>query len=230
MIFAGIVAGGTGSRMGADIPKQFIELGGRPILIYTIEKFLQVSEIDKVYVGVHSEWIDYTNRLISKFFPNSSKTCIVAGGNDRNSTVFNIVDKIKSEYEISDNDIILTHDGVRPFVSRDIILENIKSTIKYNACTTAITAIDTLLYSEDNLTITSTPPRNKMYHAQTPQSFNLRNLLEVYCSLNDGEKALLTDTCSIYTAKGLPVKIVNGDVSNIKITTPFDLKIANSLI
>ncbi len=230
MIYAGIVAGGTGSRMGTDIPKQFLCLKDKPIIIHAILKFLSVSKIDKIYIAVHPDWIEYTNDLLSKHLESTDNICVIEGGIDRNSTVFNIINYINENIGISDDDIILTHDAVRPFVSEKIILDNIKGAKRYSACTTAISAVDTILQSSDNTVITKTPPRKQMYHAQTPQSFSISYLIETYNTLTDDEKSSLTDTCSIFTAKKIPVYIVNGDVSNFKITTPFDLKIAQAVI
>lgn len=228
MIFAGIVAGGTGTRMGADKPKQFLEIGGKPIIIHSLMKFLAVDEIDRIYLGVHPDWIDYTDNLIKQFGLDSNRIEIVKGGNDRNSTVFNIIDCIIAENGKNADDIILTHDAVRPFVTREIILDNIACASKKSACGTYISAVDTVIRSADGEIVTVVPSRAEMFQAQTPQSFNISRLCEVYSSLTDDEKARLTDTCSVFTTKGLPVHIVKGDVTNIKITTANDLIIAEA--
>ena len=120
MIFAGIVAGGTGTRMGASMPKQFLDLCGKPILIHTIERFLGIDKIDKIYIGVHPDWTEYCFDLIKKYDLDLNKISIVVGGSDRNSTVFNIINEIIFENGSSDDDIILTHDAVRPFINSRI--------------------------------------------------------------------------------------------------------------
>ncbi len=226
MIFAGIVAGGTGTRMGADIPKQFLTLCGKSIIIHTIEQFLTVSRIDKIYLGIHPEWTEYCDDLLIKYKLPKDRISIVGGGIDRNSTVFNIIKQIISDFEIGTNDIILTHDGVRPFVTKDIIIKNIKTASQYGACGTYIQAIDTIIQSSDGITVSNVPERSQMFQAQTPQSFNIAKLIKAYASLSESEKSMLTDTCSIFTAKGLPIRIVEGDSYNIKITTAKDLKLA----
>lgn len=229
MIYAGIVAGGKGTRMGADVPKQFLDINGKPILIRTIEKFAAVNQIYKIYVGVHPDWINQCKMLIDKFGIDSSRIALVKGGSDRNSTVFNIIKQIKLDRTICDDDIILTHDGVRPFVTEQIILDNISMLKNFPACGTYISAVDTVIRSTDGKTVTSVPSRSEMFQAQTPQSFNIMNLIETYNSLNDKQKSQLTDTCSIFTIKGLPVQIVEGDRNNIKITTANDLVIAEAI-
>ena len=227
MIFAGIVAGGTGTRIGADKPKQFLDIGGKPIIIHTLEKFLSVDAIDRIYLGVHPEWIKYTENLIERYKFDPTRIGIVEGGENRNSTVFNIIDSIVTEFGSNEDDIILTHDSVRPFVTRRIILDNIESALKHSACGTYISAVDTIIRSTDGKTVTDVPSRQEMFQAQTPQTFNIATLCEVYDSLTDNEQATLTDTCSLFTIKGMPVHIVKGDVKNIKITNVNDLKIAD---
>lgn len=227
MIFAGIVAGGTGTRMGADIPKQFLKIGEKPIIVHTISRFLENKNIEKIYLGVHPDWIEYTNKILSEYNLDNSQISIIKGGTDRNSTVFNIIDLIVNEYNINDSDIILTHDGVRPFVTQKVINNNIDAALKYGACGTYIPAVDTIIRSQDGNIVSEVPPRPEVFQAQTPQSFNILKLKNTYKSLTEVEKEKLTDTCSVFTIKGLPIHIVEGDVLNMKITTAHDLKIAD---
>ncbi len=227
MIFAGIVAGGTGTRMGADIPKQFLKIDEKPIIVHTISRFLENKNIEKIYLGVHPDWIEYTNKILSEYNLDNSRISIIKGGTDRNSTVFNIIDLIVNEYNINDSDIILTHDGVRPFVTQKVINNNIDAALKYGACGTYIPAVDTIIRSQDGNIVSEVPPRPEMFQAQTPQSFNILKLKNTYKSLTEVEKEKLTDTCSVFTIKGLPIHIVEGDVLNMKITTAHDLKIAD---
>ena len=226
MVYAGIVAGGTGSRMGADIPKQFIVLAGKTILAHTVLRFLEVDKIDKIYIAVHPEWLGHTKKLFSD---HTDKIVVIPGGSDRNKSVFNIIDAVKEDNELSDDDILLTHDAVRPFVSADTILANIEAALKYTVCTTAVPATDTILYSENEI-VSETLDRSKLYHAQTPQSFKIKAILETYQKLDESQRSKLTDVCGIFTAAGKKVHIVSGEVSNIKITTPFDLKIAEAVL
>ncbi len=230
MIFAGIAAGGNGSRMGADIPKQFIELKEKPIIIRTAEKFIQEKRIEKIYIGVNRNWIEYTEKLIEKHISEKGRICVICGGSDRDSTILKIIESITNSYRLNDNDIILTHDAVRPFVTRDIINNNIDSALSGKPCTTAVSAVDTILCSENGSVIDQTLQRNRLYHAQTPQSFRIKAFLDAYGKLTDEQKIELTDTCGVFTGAGTPVSIVKGDMTNIKITTPFDLKIAEALI
>lgn len=229
MIYAGIVAGGTGTRMGGDIPKQFLELKGEAILHRTVRTFAGIKEINAVYIAVHPDWIEYSGRLLADL-NDCASIKLLPGGESRNESIQNIINVIAGDKDITEEDILITHDAVRPFVSEDIIRRNIISASNNCCCTTAIPATDTILYSPDGNDITSTLDRTKMFHAQTPQSFRIKAFLEAYEKLTDEQKLTLTDICGIFSAAGLPVSIVRGDVKNIKITSPFDLDISLAIL
>ena len=230
MIFGAILAGGTGTRMGIDKPKQFLMLGEKPIIIHTIEKFLLCEKIDQVYVGIHPDWIDHAQDLIEKYIKIDKKVILVPGGKDRNSTIFNIVDAIEERFGESEEHIIVTHDSVRPFVTLRIIEENIAAAVEFGACDTVIGAVDTIVVSEDGTMITEIQDRKKMFQGQTPQSFRMSMIKKLYYDLTDAEKSILTDACKICVVRNVPVKLVRGEVSNLKITTIDDMKMAKAMI
>lgn len=231
MVVAGIVAGGIGSRMGQyNVPKQFLELKSKPIIVHTTEKFLSSIDVDFVIIGVHKDWVQYCEDLKSKYFPNEKKLFITEGGYDRNATIKNIIDKAKECCGASEDDIIITHDAVRPFVSLRIIKENRETAEKYNVCDTVIGSTDTIVHSADNDYISDIPVRNEMYQGQTPQSFKLGLFEEVYASMTKEELDVVTDACKMFHIKGHKVKLVEGDVSNIKITFPFDYTMAKIMM
>ncbi len=231
MVFGAILAGGTGSRMRiVDMPKQFLPLGDKPIIVHTLEKFLTCNELDATFVGVHPDWVGYMNDLVAKHLPHAKESIfVVAGGSDRNGTIMNIIAAIEEKYGESDEHIIVTHDSVRPFVSLRMIEENIAAAKEHGAVDTVSPAIDTIVVSEDGKFITDIPERNKMYQGQTPQSFKISLLKELYASLSEEEKNILTDACKICVVRNHPVYLVNGSVTNMKITTPGDYKIAEAL-
>ncbi len=232
MIFAGILAGGVGRRMqNGDLPKQFLMLANKPIVIHTVEAFLANSRIDKLYIGVPSVWCGYTETLIEKYIKFRREDVVVCeGGEDRNGTIMNIIDRIKAEHGESGEHYIVTHDAVRPFVSARIINENIDAVQKYGAVDTCVCAVDTIVESEDGKFIKSIPERRFMYQGQTPQSFRIELLERLYASLDSEQKKILTDACKICVMKDTPVYIVEGDVSNMKITTVPDYKMAAALV
>lgn len=232
MIFAGILAGGVGSRMNiVDMPKQFLPLQDKPIIIHTLEKFLLSNEIDYIYIGVHPKWVIHMEDLVKKYVaPFADKIVLVPGGGDRNDTIENIINAIGENHEITDEDIILTHDAVRPFITSRIIADNIEAAKKHGACDTVIGSTDTIVVSEDGETISNIPLRSTMYQGQTPQSFNLALIKDLYSKVTPEEKAILTDACKICVLKNVPVHLVQGEIYNLKITTITDYKIANHLI
>ncbi len=231
MIYAGILAGGIGRRMGnVDMPKQFITLGSKPLIIHTVEKFLLNMQIDYIYIGVVKEWVSHTNDLISRHIGQEPRIRVIEGGADRNGTIMNIINDIDKKNEITDADIIVTHDSVRPFITQRIISDNIVAALEYGACDTVIPATDTIVYSEDHEVISQVPDRAKLYQGQTPQSFNINLLRDNFNSLSEEDKVILTDAAKICILKDIPVRIVLGESFNIKITSTFDLMVANAMI
>ena len=230
MIFAVILAGGTGSRMGStDMPKQFLEIKGKPILNHTVEKFLPNPKFEKIIVLSPKAWLGHTKEIIRKYTGKSDKIVVIEGGSTRNETIMNAIRFIDKEYGLDDDTVIVTHDSVRPFVTHRIIEENIKTALSCGACDTVIPATDTIV--EGNGTaITDIPDRRRMYQGQTPQSFKAKLLRDTYESLSDEEKEILTDAAKILVMKGKEVRLVQGETFNIKITYPYDLKIARSLL
>jgi len=232
MIFGAILAGGVGSRMNiSDMPKQFLPLGDKPIIIHTLEKFILCDRIDEVYVGVHPNWLGHMGDLVDKYIKIHKKHVhVVAGGKDRNSTIMNIIDQIEEDFGARDDNYIITHDSVRPFVSARIINENIDTVLEYQACDTVIPATDTIVTSVDGKKITEIPNRAWMYQGQTPQSFQITLLKQWYAELSEEEKKILTDACKIGVVRGGDVHLVTGEVSNLKITTVPDYKMAQAML
>lgn len=232
MIYGVVLAGGVGSRMG-DVgkPKQYLLIGDKPILIHTLEKFYMQSEFEKVLVLCPQEWLTHTKNLIKKYITDTAERIVVlAGGESRNETIMNAIDYIEGQGNLDEETIIVTHDSVRPFVTQRILEDNIRYAKEYGACDTAVAATDTIVCSEDNKIISEIPERRKMYQGQTPQTFKALKLKNLYDSLSPEEKAVLTDAAKIYVMKGEKVHIVDGEVFNIKITYPYDLRVAEALL
>lgn len=231
MVVAGIVAGGIGSRMGnSSVPKQFLEIGKKPVIIHTIEKFLVSPEIDYIVVGVHADWVDYTEELLHKYLSKETRIIITPGGDNRNSTIQKIVEKANETWGIQEDTIFVTHDAVRPFLNLKIIEDNVRAAKKYGVCDTVISSTDTIVQSSNHEYITEIPVRNEMYQGQTPQSFQYGLFKSVYESMTEEELDLVTDACKMFHLRNHPVYLVEGSVSNFKITYPFDLKMAKIML
>lgn len=230
MVFAGILAGGTGTRMGNySVPKQFLPLNGKPIIVHVIEKFLVHSEVERVIVGINGNWMHFMSDVQEKYFKNTENLNIVEGGSDRNGTI-NVIITEAQKYGASTEDIVVTHDSVRPFITLKMISDNIAAVQKYGVCDTVVPATDTIVYSENDEFITDIPIRNHTYQGQTPQSFKIGLFEQVYGKMTAEELEIVTDACKMFMLKGFDVHLVEGCVSNIKITYPFDYKMAQIMM
>ncbi|MFP5105530.1 IspD/TarI family cytidylyltransferase [Neobacillus sp. C211] len=231
MIFAEILAGGKGTRMGnINMPKQFLTLNSKPIIIHTIEKFILNDRFEKILVVTPKEWVNHAKDIINKYIGKDARIVVIEGGKDRNESIMSGIRYIEKTFGINDDDVIITHDSVRPFLTHRIIEENIEAAIKFGAVDTVIEAIDTIIQSEDGEFISNIPVRDTMYQGQTPQSFNIKKLVTYYNALTEEQKMILTDACKICALAGEKVKIVKGELFNIKVTTPYDLKVANAIL
>lgn len=222
MIYAGILAGGSGVRMGAKIPKQFIHVGEKPIIVHTVEKFIGIA--DKIIIACPQAHIEYMNDILKKYVGNK-KAVVVTGGAHRMDSMLSILAYIFLNCKTSEDDIILTHDGVRPFVTKEIIEENIKTAKKYGICGTFVGATDTVAVSTDSKTLSKVLVRDNVYLAQTPQSFNLYKLKKLFATAGN-DIYNFTDLCGLATAFKMKVHIACGAKENIKITTKEDLDFA----
>lgn len=231
MIYAVIAAGGVGSRMGnMDKPKQFLMIKDKPIIVHTVEKFFVNSRFEKIIILCPDQWVNYTTELLIKYLPQNDRVVVLKGGSTRNETIMNAIKYIERTDGLDDETIIVTHDAVRPFVTARIIEENIEAALIHGATDTVVPATDTIVESLDGKVIASIPDRSKLYQGQTPQAFKAKKLKELYDGLTEDEKNILTDACKIFSMKGFDVHLIDGEVHNIKITYPYDLRVAKSLL
>ncbi len=219
-----IAAAGMSNRMGSKINKQFIAVGGKPILAHTIEKFERSRYIDEIILVAKEEEIEYCRKEIVKKYKFKKVTNIIRGGKERQDSVYNGILALNEK-----SDIVLVHDGARPFVKLENIEDGIKGVEKYGACVIGVPVTDTIkVVGEDNV-ISNTPRRELLWAAQTPQCFFKEILIKGYeKALSDGY--LGTDDSSIVERVGYDVKMIMGSYENIKITTPEDIILAESLI
>lgn len=220
-----IAAGGSGTRMGAMIPKQYIKIGGCPVLIHTVRHFLH-GDFDNVLILVPADYEKYTCDLLCEY--DISNVQVLIGGSSRNETILRAIDFLRENGELDESTIILTHDSVRPFINKQIISQNLKTCAEKGPCTTAIFATDTIAKGKN--TVEEIFDRNQMLQIQTPQTFNALRFEKIWKSLSDSEKELATDCTRLFTLAGEKVFTVSGDVSNIKLTYKSDLAFAEGYL
>lgn len=231
MNIAAIVAGGSGTRMGTGgLPKQFLPLVGRPVLIHTAERFFRHPEIDGIVIGMNPVWLQYAQELLARYFPEDAGIAVVPGGASRHDTLARLVEAAKERFSLQEEDILVTHDAVRPFVTDRMISENIRAARQYGVAGTYIPATDTVVCSQDGETLSGMPDRAGMYQAQTPQSFRLGSFERAAAELREDELSQVTDACKLFFLRNCPVHMVAGEITNLKITHPLDYQVAKKIV
>lgn len=233
MIYGAILAGGIGKRIERfSIPKQFINIGGVPIIVVTIRQFLTNIRIDKIYIAVHHDWLSYAERLFNDSFSREqlAKIRVVSGGKERLDSFVNIMDDIVVQSGLNEDDILICHDSVRPFVSQQMIDDCIDATLQYRFALTVIPVTDTIHTSHQEGMIDGTLDRSHLFNGQTPSGFNLKLLYESISKFSDEEKKSVTGTTQLMLKLGYQIKMVYGHTSNFKITTDNDLDVADRVM
>lgn len=217
-----ILSGGRGKRMGASVSKQFIMLKNKPILYYTIKKFLDNKDIDNIVLVLPEDEIDYfKENILDKFDLDISK--IVLGGKERQDSVYNGLKECK------DSDIVLIHDGARPFVSDEIISNGIKFAKEYGAAAPGVMPKDTIKVKDLDSFSKSTPKRSDLVSVQTPQVFKYDLITKCHEKIKiEGRE--VTDDTMVVEIYGNKVFLYDGEYTNIKITTPEDLILGEYLV
>lgn len=216
-----IVAAGSGRRMGAAVPKQFLELCGKTVIERTAAVFGGCSAVDEIAIVTSPDSIEKCRRLLSDI---KKPVKYVLGGAERYDSVFQGLKAVDKSCGI-----VVIHDGARPFVSEEIILKSIEAAAEYGACAVGVPSKDTIKIADENGFIADTPPRDRVYNIQTPQSFRREIIMESY------EKAyesgiFSTDDAALAENAGWKVKIIEGDYKNIKLTTPDDMILGEKIL
>lgn len=229
MNIAIIFAGGSGIRMGAGIPKQFLEINGKPIIVHTLDLFETHPEIDAIYMAVLADYIPYMKKLIKKFSIEKVKG-IVPGGDSGQDSIYNALSAARAENP--GDSIVLIHDGVRPWISFDTISKNIEGVKKNGNAITCTSCYETILMSTDGKMVETVPYRKDTFSAQAPQSFRLDDILGAHEIVRKSENGYdnLVDSCTLIRSIGKDAYMVEGNRGNIKVTTPEDVYMYRALI
>lgn len=228
IVYALIPAAGTGSRMGTDMNKQFLDLSGKPVLARTLLAFENSPLIDKIVIVCKRDEKNLIQKLCREY--NIEKLeVIVEGGSTRRDSVHNGLEQINKlltkEQLHSENVFVLIHDGARPFVSKKLIEKSIKAIKDFGACVCAVQVKNTIKSSDNQMFVQKTLPRENLWSVQTPQGFIFQEILDLQrkAAKEDFE---FTDDSSVAEYFGRKVKIITGDYENIKITTEDDLALS----
>lgn len=223
-----IFAGGIGQRMGTKtLPKQFLKVHGKPIIIHTLEKFDNHDEIDAIIISCVYEWIDYLKELID-FYGLKKIKKIVKGGTTGQLSIYNGLfaanEYVKGVSKNGNKHVVLIHDGVRPMINNKLISDCIASVVKYGSAITSVSVKETVLMVKDEECneIDYIPQRSKTRLARAPQCFWLDDILNAQETAIREGKINYIDSCSLMQANGMMLHLVDGPIENIKVTTPDD--------
>ena len=233
MIYAAVLAGGIGKRIErTSIPKQFISIGGTPIIIHTIRQFLNNIRFEKVYVAIHKDWKVYLEELLQSSFVSQEldRIELVDGGKERLDSFIHVMDAVIATHGLNESDILICHDSVRPFVTQQMINDCIDATLESNFALTVVPTSDTIHIAHDEIFIDGTLDRKGLYNGQNPSGFNIVLLKKAIDSFTEETKASVTGTTQLILKLGYKIRIVNGHTSNFKITTDNDLDVADRII
>lgn len=218
-----IVAAGKGKRMGSEISKQFLTLKGKPLLYYTIKAFSQCEQIHSIVLVLSKEEMDFARKEIVEKYDFKKVSALVEGGKERQESVYN---GLKA---INNCNIVIIHDGARPFVSSDIIETGISYAEKFGASACGVKPKDTIKVVDTEGFSVATPDRNSLMAVQTPQCFKFDLIMESHNKASR-EKYPATDDTMIVENYGHRVYLYEGDYTNIKVTTPEDMLLGEEIL
>ncbi len=215
-----VLAGGIGSRVGGDVPKQFLELEGRAVIEYSVDAFEQSEGIDEIALVIHPDWMDHM-RVILRRNPWRKVRRLLPGGKERHLSSLHAIEAYAGE---SGDTNLLLHDAARPWISAEIVGRVLSALQHHEAVAVGIPSTDTVWEVSDG-TVRSIPDRRRMWLAQTPQAFRLPLIHEAYRRAMTDPKFQATDDCGVVLQymPDVSICVVEGDVANKKITTPKDI-------
>lgn len=225
-----VLAGGKGSRMQSDVPKQYMELLGKPLLYYSLKAF-EESTVDSIVLVTAEGDEEYCRKELVERFGFQKVVAITPGGAERYASVWNGLQRLKQACGEEEPELVLIHDGARPLVTAELINRMVRETEQYGACVAGMPVKDTIQMTDENGTITLTPKRDSLWTAQTPQSFLFSTVYSAYESLMKETEINVTDDAMVVGLyHNIPVQMVRGSYKNIKVTTPEDLVLAEAFL
>ena len=227
-----VLAAGKGTRMGTSVAKQYLDLGGRPVVAYALEAFEQSPLIDDILLMVGEGQQEYCEKeLVQRYgWKKVKKICV--GGRERYESLCRAIEVLMESPEIGNRDgYVFIHDGARPFLTEDIIRRTFQAVQQFHACVAGMPVKDTIKLTDAQGNIVQSPDRSLVWQAQTPQAFSVPLLAEAFRRLMEGDPSGITDDAMVVESQmGTVVRMVEGSYQNIKITTPEDLAVAESIL
>lgn len=223
-----IIAGGVGARMGQDIPKQFLNVKDKPIFVYTMEAFQRHPQIDGIEIVCLDGWHEIV-RAYAKQFGIAKLENVVSGGVNGQQSILNGLKDIFSRHNDED-DIVLIHDAIRPMVSEEVISENIKICRKYGNAITVVPCTAAMLKTYDSVSTTEQVSRDNLKITQTPQSFFIKDIMQVHKEALEKGITNSVASCTLYIELGKKLYMSQGSEKNLKITTVEDVEIFKALL
>lgn len=219
-----VLSAGKGSRMKSNVPKQYLQLSGYPIIYYSLKAF-QDSFVDEIILVCGESDIEYCRKEIVERYGFSKVVDIVAGGKERYNSVYNGLQKISA------TDYVYIHDGARPFITEDILMRVQKQVEQYKACVVGMPVKDTIKIVDDMQNVSDTPERKYVWQVQTPQVFSYELIMDAYKKLYDCKQENVTDDAMVVEQMTeQKVHLVEGSYENIKITTPEDIEVGMAIL
>ncbi len=221
MVFAVILAGGVGTRMGQTIPKQYIDIEGKPVLMHTLEKFQTCDKVDRIAIVADEEWRDQIRVWLAQY--NITKFLDFATpGINRQESIFSGVTLCKDRSE-NEKDIVVIHDAARALVTSKLISDMIDALDGYDGCMAYLPLKDAIFFSETGHTVDEIVDRNKLFSAQTPECFYLLPYWDINNRTAPEDRALIMGNYELAYRYGWKIHPVPGDENNFKLTTPGDM-------
>lgn len=227
MNIALIIAGGVGARMGQDIPKQFLSVNDKPVIVYTMEAFQSHPEVDSIAVVCVAGWEDVL-RAYARQFGISKLDCVVTGGENGQGSIRNGVYELERRH--SPSDIVLIHDAIRPMVSAEIISDCIAKARAYGNAVSVVPCAEAMLTTEDSLVSSGQYPRDELKRTQTPQGFRLGSICDLHRRALEAGITNSVASCTLMVEMGEQVHFSLGSERNIKLTTVEDIDIFKALL
>ncbi len=222
-----IIAGGTGNRMHQDIPKQFLTVNEKPVIIYTLETFQKHADIDAIAVVCIDGWKDVLQAYANQFNITKLKH-IVPGGENGQASIRNGVYELEKHYE--KDDLVLIHDAIRPLVSEKIISDCIAIAREYGCAVTAIPCAEAMLQTQDGVVSKGSYPRSNLKRTQTPQAFRIGDICDLHRRALEEGITNSVASCTLMIEMGKEVYFSEGSEKNIKLTTVEDIDIFKALL